>query len=338
MIIDCHGHYTTEPKDLHRFRKDQTAAANAKDKAAMPPRAGLKMSDDEIRESIEGNQLKLQRERGTDLTIFSPRASWMEHHVGNAHTSRFWTEHTNDLVHRVTKLYPESFIGVCALPQSPGADLASSVAELDRCVNQFGFIGCNLNLDPSGGHWNSPPLGDRYWYPIYEKMVELDVPAMIHGSATQDPQSHMNACHYTNVDANAVVDYCLHPELWELFPGLKIIVPHGGGATAFNYTRMRSIFINEGRKPFEECVANLWFDLAIYDEEALEMTIRKLGAEHVMYATEMWGSAYNVDPLRGKPFDETMDYVNNISWLTPEQRYNVLEGNARKVFSRAKFD
>ena len=69
MIIDCHGHYTTEPKDLHRFRKEQTAAANAKDKAAMPPRSGLKMSDDEIRESIEGNQLKFQRERGSDVTI-----------------------------------------------------------------------------------------------------------------------------------------------------------------------------------------------------------------------------------------------------------------------------
>src|SRR5580704_12468485 len=68
MIIDCHGHYTTEPKDLHRFRKEQTAAANAKDKTAMPSRATLKMSDDEIRESIEGNQLKLQRERGTDVT------------------------------------------------------------------------------------------------------------------------------------------------------------------------------------------------------------------------------------------------------------------------------
>ena len=49
MIIDCHGHYTTEPKDLHRFRKEQTEAANAKDKTAMPPRAALKMSDDEIR-------------------------------------------------------------------------------------------------------------------------------------------------------------------------------------------------------------------------------------------------------------------------------------------------
>ena len=49
MIIDCHGHYTTEPKDLHRFRKEQTAAANAAEKTAMPSRASLKISDDEIR-------------------------------------------------------------------------------------------------------------------------------------------------------------------------------------------------------------------------------------------------------------------------------------------------
>ena len=81
MIIDCHGHYTTEPKDLHRFRKDQTEAV--KNKAPLPPRAGLKMSDDEIRASIEGAQLKFQRERGTDLTIFSPRASGMGHHIGD---------------------------------------------------------------------------------------------------------------------------------------------------------------------------------------------------------------------------------------------------------------
>ena len=66
MIVDVHGHYTTEPKDLHRFRKEQTEAANAKDKSRMPPRSALKMSDDEIRQSIEGNQLKMQRERGTD--------------------------------------------------------------------------------------------------------------------------------------------------------------------------------------------------------------------------------------------------------------------------------
>ena len=112
MIIDCHGHYTTEPKDLHRFRKDQTAAANAKDKSKMPPRSGLKMSDDEIRESIEQNQLKFQKERGTDVTIFSPRASGMGHHIGDESVSREWTEICNDLIHRVVTLYPKNFIGV----------------------------------------------------------------------------------------------------------------------------------------------------------------------------------------------------------------------------------
>ena len=109
MIIDCHGHYTTEPKDLHRFRKEQTAAANAKDKAAMPSRAALKMSDDEIRESIEQNQLKLQRERGTDLTIFSPRASGMGHHIGDESVSLEWSQICNDLIHRVVSLYPQQF-------------------------------------------------------------------------------------------------------------------------------------------------------------------------------------------------------------------------------------
>ena len=123
MIIDCHGHYTTEPKDLHRFRKEQTAAANIKDKAAMPPRSGLKMSDDEIRESIEQNQLKLQRERGTDLTIFSPRASGMGHHIGDESVSLEWSQICNDLIARVVSLYPQNFIGVCQLPQSPGVPI-----------------------------------------------------------------------------------------------------------------------------------------------------------------------------------------------------------------------
>ena len=73
MIIDCHGHYTTEPEQLTEYRKAQLAGLDA-DPSFMPTRADLKITDDEIRERLEPAQLKLQRERGTDLTIFSPRA------------------------------------------------------------------------------------------------------------------------------------------------------------------------------------------------------------------------------------------------------------------------
>src|SRR5713226_8896999 len=102
MIIDCHGHYTTEPKDLLRWRKEQVD--NVKDPAKQPPTSSLKVTDDEIRETVEGAQLKIQRERGTDVTIFSPRAMGMSHHVGTAETSREWTRICNDLIHRVCTL------------------------------------------------------------------------------------------------------------------------------------------------------------------------------------------------------------------------------------------
>ncbi len=159
MIIDCHGHYTTEPKPLLEFRKQQVASIGTS--AARPAVASLAITDDEIRETIEGAQLKRQRERGTDLTIFSPRASGMAHHLGDAALGSEWAHVCNELIYRVTTLFPQNFAGACQLPQVPGVAPANCIAELKRCVEQFGSVGCNLNPDPSGGHWTSPPLTDR---------------------------------------------------------------------------------------------------------------------------------------------------------------------------------
>jgi 4-oxalmesaconate hydratase len=149
MIIDCHGHYTTAPAAHQKFRDAQIA--DLKD-AAAPPAKPSAISDDEIRETIEKNQLRLQQQRGSDLTIFSPRASAMGHHIGGEAISGAWTRANNDLIKRVVDLYPDNFVGVCQLPQSPGVPIANSVAELERCVRELTFIGCNLNPDPSGGH------------------------------------------------------------------------------------------------------------------------------------------------------------------------------------------
>src|SRR5829696_8498901 len=166
MIIDCHGHYTTAPNQLELFRDRQLAGLA--DGNRRPTTTNLGITDDQIRQSLEGAQLKLQRERGTDVTIFSPRASGMAHHIGDAEASLHWSEHCNDLIQRVCGLYPDNFVGVCQLPQSPGVAPDNCIGELKRCVNQLGFVGCNLNPDPSGGHWTAPPLTDRYWYPFYE--------------------------------------------------------------------------------------------------------------------------------------------------------------------------
>ncbi len=120
MIIDCHGHYTTAPKALEAWRNRQIAAI--KDPAQAPKVAELKIGDDELRESIESNQLKLMKERGCDLTIFSPRASFMAHHIGDFAVSSTWAAICNELCFRVSQLFPDNFIGAAMLPQSPGVE------------------------------------------------------------------------------------------------------------------------------------------------------------------------------------------------------------------------
>ena len=120
MIIDCHGHYTTAPKALEAWRNQQVASI--RDPSLAPRVADLKISDDELRESIEANQLKLMRERGSDMTIFSPRASFMAHHIGDFNVSSTWAAICNELCFRVSTLFPDYFIGAAMLPQSPGVD------------------------------------------------------------------------------------------------------------------------------------------------------------------------------------------------------------------------
>ena len=110
-------------------------------------------------------------------------------------------------------------------------------------MKELGFVGCNLNPDPSGGYFNAPPLTDKWWYPFYEKMIELDVPAMIHVSGCCNPAQHTTGSYYLNADTMAFMQLILS-DLFKDFPKLKLIIPHGGGAVPFHWGRFRGIALN----------------------------------------------------------------------------------------------
>ena len=332
MIIDCHGHYTTTPKQVGEYRERQQGAL-AQDPFHVGEKGRLLISDDEIRESLEGAQLKLQRERGTDLTIFSPRASWMGHHIGNINTSRFWTEHCNELIRRVCDLYPVNFAPVCQLPQSPGAPIAPSVGELQRCVGDMGFIGCNLNPDPSGGFWTGPPLDDPYWYPLYEKMAELDVPAMIHVSAACNPNFHTTGSHYLGADTTAFMQ-CMTSDLFTRFPTLRFIIPHGGGAVPYHWGRFRGIAQDMKLAPLREAVLhNVFFDTCVYHQAGIDLLLKVIPVENILFASEMVGAVRGIDPESGHYYDDTRRYIDAAD-LTAAERRDIYETNIRRVFPR----
>ena len=331
MIIDCHGHYTTAPKALEAWRQKQINAINHP--SQMPSVSELKISDDELKETIETNQLAKMRERGLDMTIFSPRASFMAHHIGDFQISNTWAAICNELCYRISQLFPQHFVGAAMLPQSPNTPTETCVAKIEQCVNDYGFVGNNLNPDPSGGHWTSPPLSDPYWFPIYEKMVELDIPAMVHVSTSCNACFHTTGAHYINADTTAFMQL-LTADLFKEFPTLKFIIPHGGGAAPYHWGRYRGL-AQELKKPLltEHLLNNVFFDTCVYHQPGIDLLTHVIGVKNVLFASEMIGAVRGIDPETGFAFDDTKRYIE-AAQLTAEDRHQIYEANARRVYPR----
>jgi 4-oxalmesaconate hydratase len=331
MIIDIHGHYTTEPPALFAFRDKQLAGLV--DSARAPKSTDLGVSDEELVKSVQP-QMNFQKERGSDLTVFSPRAGGMAHHVGTEEISRVWSRVSNDLIHRICTLLPDNFVPVGQLPQFPGVSPKNCIPELERLVNELGFVGVNLNPDASGGYWTDPPLIDKYWYPIYEKLVDLDVPAMIHVSSSCNPNFHHTGAHYINGDTTAFMQF-IQGNLFKDFPTLKFVIPHGGGAVPYHWGRYRGLAQDMKRPPLAEYLLNnVFFDTCVYHLPGIELLTEVIPVDNILFASEMVGAVRGIDPNTGHYYDDTKKYVDQVEALSEADRYKIFEGNARRVYPR----
>ena len=332
MILDIHGHFTTAPSALEAWRNRQLDAYETGQPALDP--ADLVISDDDLREAIESQQLAQMKARGIDLTVFSPRASFMAHHLGDAETSKAWAAICNELIYRITQLFPDHFAGAAMLPQSPGVNISECLPELERCVEAYGFVGVNLNPDPSGGRWDSPPLTERYWFPLYERLVALDVPAMIHVSTSCVPAVHTTGAYYLGADTTAFMQL-VQGDLFREFPTLRFVIPHGGGAVPYHWGRFRGLAQALGRPDtLMHILSNVFFDTCVYHQAGIDLLARVVPAENILFASEMIGAVRGIDPDTGHAFDDTRRYVEATPFLDDQTRRIVLHGNARRVFPR----
>lgn len=332
MIIDCHGHYTTAPKALQAWRDAQVANLNTPELG--PKVSDLKISDDEIRESIENNQLARMRERGIDVTVFSPRASFMAHHIGDFNTSATWAAICNELCYRVTQLFPNHFVGAAMLPQSPGVNTVTCLPEMRKCIKEYGFVGINLNPDPSGGYWRDPPLSHGHWHPIYQEMLALDVPAMIHVSTSCNDCFHTTGAHYLNADTTAFMQ-CLTSDLFARFPKLRFLIPHGGGAVPYHWGRFRGLAKDMNIPDIHhKLLNNIYFDTCVYHQPGINLLTEVIPVKNILFASETFGAVKDIDPITGHYFDDTRRYVDAVSSLNEQEKHMIFEGNARKVFPR----
>src|SRR6202034_3318430 len=244
-------------------------------------------------------------------------------------TSLEWSQINNDLIARVVGLYPKNFVGVCMLPQSPGVAPAHSARELERCIKELGFIGANLNPDPSGGYWTSPPLTDKHWYPLYEKLVELDVPAMVHVSSSCNPNFHATGAHYINADTTAFMQF-IQGDLFADFPSLRLVIPHGGGAVPYHWGRYRGLADMLKKPPLREHVMkNVFFDTCVYHQAGIDLLVRVIDVDNILFGSEMVGAVRGIDPETGRYFDDTKRYIDAAE-LTEAESAQGVSGNAAR--------
>ena len=332
MIIDSHAHIVM-PDELYRhFVELVSARANPvlRQNYAGP-------SDEILRKATEG-LIRLMDKNGTDVQFISPRPYMMAHSTKPSKVGREWNRSVNNVIHRQVQMFPDRLRGVAGLPQYRDASPENCLEELERTVNELGFVGCLLNPDPTEGDATPPPgLGDPFWYPLYKRMVALDVPALIHSASSCCPRESYTL-KFINEESIAIISL-LESRVFEDFPKLRIVVAHGGGAIPYQMGRFRAWTLRRKEpETFDQKLRKLYFDTCNYSKDSLELLFRTVGVDRCLFGTESPGTGSVHNPETGFDFDDLKPLIEQIDWLSDDDRHAIFEGNARKVYPRAFMD
>jgi OH-DDVA meta-cleavage compound hydrolase len=330
MVIDAHGHVTA-PDKLYVYKAGIISHRGAHG------RGSSGATDDDVAKALNepvfggSSHLEQLKEAGIDMQLVSPRPYQMMHSE-HPKLVNWFTEETNNVIAKQTKLYPNVFRAVCGLPQSVGVSPKNCITELERCVKELGFVGCLINPDPGEASGvETPALGDRYWYPLYEKLVELDIPGHVHSAGCRTDRLPYSL-HFINEESIAVVSL-LNSNVFKDFPTLKILVSHGGGAIPYHWARFEASSLRvPGGVRFSDRMRNLYYDTVLYSSDSLALLIKTVGADRCLFGTERPGVGTVKDPRTGKWLDETRHLVEAFDWLSAAEKKMIFEDNAKKLF------
>ena len=322
--IDIHGHVSAPPA-LYAYQAGLMSAR------AFHGKGKIRASDEEI-VNAAANHVQRLKDYNIDRQFISARPFSMMHSRKPEIIVHWFMEAVNDVVALQVAAYPDSFVGIAALPQNAGVGTENTLAELERCVTELGFVGCVINPDPGEGDYATPTMADEYWYPLYEKMVELDIPGLVHAASCSNPrESYSN--HFITEESIAVMAL-VDSTVFDDFPTLKLIVSHGGASVPYQYGRWQAQRIQKGKEDFGDSLRKMHFDTVLYNKESLELLFKIVGYENCLFGTETPGIGSGVDPASGKMMDDLGPVIESIDFLTAQQRDAIFRTNAEKLFTR----
>ncbi len=324
-VLDVHGHVSV-PFAANGFLTLMMASNTPMGSPIGQEQAGpARVSRQEFRAAALSHVTYMD-ERNIDVQIIGPRPflmlGWMEPHLLPA-----WTRYVNDMIHQQCTMFPDRFLGAAMLPQvSEAPDLSDCLAELNRCVVEYGFAAAYLSPDP-GGRRTTPGMHEPYWYPVYARAQELGIPLIVHGTNSLDPRYRVVPHNYQLgflTEQYLAGQFLSHGDVFDRFPALKVIVCHCGGA-------LDRFIPTDHHIAQKDLSDNLFYDTCGYDLVFLEAAIKQRGVPRMLFGTEAPGSGRAVRPETGHTSDDLVPVIGSFDFLSEEDKIKIFNENPARV-------
>ncbi len=326
MIIDVHHHWMPGDQyyNIEKYLRQGQQVVREGDRYHVVCGNTTLFSRNPTYTLIE-DQIKDMDRAGIDMAV-------LHLSVWQAWTTMRTSPYINDGMAELVSRYPKRFIGLAHVP----GDKKSGVKELERAITELGLKGVGITTH----HWGKPLDHPDFW-PLYEKIAELNVPVVVHPAPTPVGDTLFRDYKLTRslgraVDLMTASTRLLYSGLLQRFPNLRFVVGHLGGAlfALNNRVHPRHDFSFDRRQEvvdrFDEGLSQIFVDTAppFWGCAEIRFATETLGAGQVLF-----GSDYPVN-VRGQ--DNLSCARAIVEGLSDEAvKAKVLGDNAARLFGVA---
>ncbi|TBN36369.1 amidohydrolase [Paracoccus subflavus] len=234
---------------------------------------------------------------GVDRQVLSPMPELLSYWFAD-HSAQGFCAHLNASLAEMTAARPDRFAAYGAVPMQAPRLAAGMVRDLAAA----GFAGIEI-----GSHVNGLPLGHRQFDPVYEAAEAEGMVVMVHAL-------HPAGLERVGAGGDAAVSlFPLESTLAALsmltggvlarFPGLKVVLAHGGGGLAILSARLAQVQAAVAPPHLAECggdAADLsrrfHLDSIVYDPEVLRFLAARQGLGRVVMGSDYPFAVMQNDP------------------------------------------
>jgi len=228
------------------------------------------------------------------------------------------------------KAYPNRFVNICIISL---LDMKSAMKELDRSIHELDCRGVTISANQNGRGLDSPE-----YFPFYEKVVEHDLPVLIHPTHWEsyplvDMDKGWRMMHLFGwpFDTTQAVWRLIFGGVIDRFSSIKIVMHHLGAMIPYFSRRIEQNFNKFLKDKLPRHISEYWGN--IYGDTATDGTVAAYPCGYAFFGPDrmMYGSDYPFGAEAGEDFIRSnLESLKSMD-IPSTDKEKILGENAKKL-------